>query len=72
MSEPFKNKFNYKTLEIADSLKQELLPYVEECYDFIENGKVVYVHCAAGVSRSASVVVSYVMKKYQWSFVKAY
>jgi atypical dual specificity phosphatase len=33
--------------------------------DELQNGKTVYIHCKAGVGRSASVVVGYIMKKYK-------
>jgi Dual specificity phosphatase, catalytic domain len=32
------------------------------------NNNVVYVHCAMGVSRSASCVIMYIMKKYKVLF----
>ena len=38
----------------------------EQCIEFIDihrkAGKNVYVHCAAGISRSATIVIAYVMK----------
>lgn len=42
------------------------------CIDGIlrENGNI-YVHCIAGISRSTTVVVAYLMKKNQWTFSDA-
>jgi protein-tyrosine phosphatase len=49
---------------------------IEIGYDFInksiEAGGKVLVHCMAGISRSVSVVIYYIMKKYNVSFDKAY
>lgn len=33
---------------------------------------IIYIHCYAGVSRSASLVISYLMKKEQKTFVEAF
>jgi atypical dual specificity phosphatase len=49
-----------------------IIDYFEECNEFIdqalEGGGRVFVHCAMGVSRSATVVVAYMMykQKYRW------
>lgn len=37
-----------------------------------QEGSKVLVHCKMGVSRSASVVIAYAMKAYNWSFKRAF
>jgi len=53
-------------------LKDILVP----CFTFIDNAKQkdvrVLVHCVAGVSRSASIVIAYVMKTQKWDLKKSY
>jgi protein-tyrosine phosphatase len=47
----------------------------EEAFRIIEEGLNngnVYIHCFAGVSRSASIVISYLMKKFNWAFYEAF
>jgi len=39
--------------------------------DAVKNEKCVLVHCQAGVSRSASIVISYIMKRNKISFEEA-
>ncbi|XP_029470550.1 dual specificity protein phosphatase 10-like isoform X2 [Rhinatrema bivittatum] len=56
----------YKRLPATDSGKQNLRQYFEEAFEFIEEahqcGKGVLIHCQAGVSRSATIVIAYLMK----------
>lgn len=64
----FPDKFEYKTLDILDNADADLLKHLGELVAFLEDAltvrkKRVYIHCAAGVSRSASVVVAYFMWK---------
>ena len=53
-----------KKLPIEDDLGFDIRPFLVEGVRFLDEAsgkRRVYVHCAAGVSRSASVVVAYVM-----------
>lgn len=61
-----KRKLTYHRLRASDNHGQDLLQFFEEAHDFIEHarseGGRILVHCWAGVSRSATIVVSYVMR----------
>ena len=66
----FPDMITYKCLQVEDTPRENLKPYFEECADFIENalegGGRVVVHCEAGVSRSGTVTVAYLMRKNKW------
>jgi len=59
---------------IADIPDFPIIRIFDECIEFIDTalktGKIL-VHCAAGVSRSASVVIAYIMKKNNLSYEDA-
>src|SRR3990167_3784346 len=38
----------------------------------LEKEEAVLVHCAQGISRSASVIIYYLMKEWKWKWKKAY
>ena len=62
----FPNNFKYKNLDILDSEKVDIKQYFEESNEFIDdaiknNGNVL-VHCHAGISRSSSFLMAYIMK----------
>lgn len=66
----------YKIVEIDDSLEQNLSDYVKEALDFISesqrNHSNILVHCVSGISRSASIVIAYMMNKYKMTYDQAY
>ncbi|TNV75372.1 hypothetical protein FGO68_gene6679 [Halteria grandinella] len=56
----------YKQVEIMDEEGEDVKGLFRDCIQFIDRvvqkeGKTILVHCAAGVSRSASVVIAYIM-----------
>lgn len=74
ISNYFPAYFNYKQYPIYDDNTDSLLKYLDDSYRYIlENkDKKILVHCYAGASRSASVILYYLMKKNNISFEEAY
>ena len=72
----FPGEFDYKVIPVADVPSTRLSNYFQEATDYIkktiEEGKNVLVHCFAGVSRSASIVIAYLMRFHGMDFNKAF
>ena len=68
----FPKDFTYEHFKIEDLTEQDLKPYFKKAINFIENGACVYVHCRAGVSRSPSFVIAYIMFKNKIGFEEAF
>lgn len=64
----FLDKFKYLTLDIADSASENIIPHFPKVRQFIDEclmlGGKVLIHGNNGVSRSATLVLAYVMQKY--------
>lgn len=75
-----KNKYDQMTILIHDSSNVNIRQYFESAHQFINSAllekKKVLVHCHAGISRSATIVISYIMNMktttltYAYKFVK--
>ncbi|KAL1491416.1 hypothetical protein ABEB36_012017 [Hypothenemus hampei] len=67
---------NYKFVNMLDLDVTDLTNYLPECFEFINNALTcmsnILVHCNAGVSRSASIVISYLILCNKMSFTEAY
>ncbi|PFX28841.1 dual specificity protein phosphatase 19-like [Stylophora pistillata] len=60
----FPKEFEYKTVEMLDLPETPICQYFPGMFDFIINGSksgAVLVHCNAGVSRSVTVILGYLM-----------
>lgn len=69
-------ELTYLAVETFDLPESDLLRLIKEqdCFGFIETGREaggVLVHCVAGVSRSVTVVTSYIMCKQHLGFQQA-
>ncbi|OQV12216.1 putative Dual specificity protein phosphatase 10 [Hypsibius exemplaris] len=71
-----KEGLRYKRIPASDSGQQNLMQYFQEAFDFIDEARRsdsnVLIHCQAGVSRSATIVIAYVMHSMQLSMDEAY
>lgn len=63
---------NILQLPIPDGINVYISKYFDECHMFIEKGRCVLVHCVAGLSRSPTIVISYLMKYKFMSLREAY
>ncbi|KAK8377959.1 hypothetical protein O3P69_018696 [Scylla paramamosain] len=72
----FVQESHFMRIPVNDNFSEKLLPYFNDAFNFIdkvrEGGGCVLVHCLAGVSRSATVAIAYVMKHLSLPFEEAY
>ncbi|XP_059054251.1 protein phosphatase Slingshot [Achroia grisella] len=71
----FPGMFHYLNIRVYDDDRTDLLKHWDNTYKYINKarneGSKVLVHCKMGISRSASVVIAYAMKAFNWNFEKA-
>ncbi|KAI5937174.1 dual specificity protein phosphatase 7 [Manis javanica] len=69
-------EFTYKQIPISDHWSQNLSQFFPEAISFIDEARSkkcgVLVHCLAGISRSVTVTVAYLMQKMNLSLNDAY
>eukprot|EP00026_Physarum_polycephalum_P013087 Phypoly_transcript_13456.p1 GENE.Phypoly_transcript_13456~~Phypoly_transcript_13456.p1 ORF type:complete len:289 (-),score=59.11 Phypoly_transcript_13456:16-882(-) len=68
--------YTYLVIKAEDKDSQNIIDTFPYVHDFIKNATehngTVLVHCAKGASRSATLVIAYLMKELQISFKEAY
>ena len=63
--------FIQKRIEINDFQNENIIKYFGECLKFIDGNEKVLVHCMQGASRSATIVIAYLMWKKNMEYEKA-
>jgi hypothetical protein len=68
--------FKYLKISINDHWSQNLAEHFEQCCQFIESARnaqsAVLVHCVAGISRSVTITVAYIMHAMHMSLEDAF
>lgn len=63
-------------IKVDDSVRADISKHFKECIDFIdkniENNRPILVYCKQGVSRSASIIIAYLMHKTKAKFSQVY
>jgi predicted protein tyrosine phosphatase len=71
----FPTQFTYKLISILDcpsaNLKVHFQPCIKFLKDSIQSGGTVLVHCFAGVSRSTTIVIAYLMQEFGMTMAEA-
>lgn len=67
-------KIVYKHLQVSNLPNEDLLSLLVEAIGFIDSAEAgaVLVHCFRGQSRSATVVIGYLMQKHRYTLEKAF
>lgn len=72
----FENTFDYKSIPVDDTFNADIGKWFEEAARFIDavknsKGRVL-VHCQAGISRSATICLAYLISRYRLRLDEAY
>jgi protein-tyrosine phosphatase len=72
LSPMFPDDFNYHIIEIEDTDEEDISAHFLEAFEFMEKANKLFVHCFAGMSRSPSFVIAYLMYKTKKDYSKVY
>ncbi|KAK6102923.1 Dual specificity phosphatase catalytic domain family protein [Brugia pahangi] len=71
-----KQEGHFMRIPISDTYQAKLLPHFEDAFKFLdkvcERGSVALVHCLAGISRSPTLAIAYMMRRNNWTSEQAY
>lgn len=67
------SRFQHIELLIDDSLEQNIVPHIDIALNFINayRDDKILIHCCSGISRSATIILAYLIRKYNMSFSDA-
>jgi protein phosphatase slingshot len=72
----FSEDFVYKKLNLSDLCETKIDAHFEEAFEFINKAKEenssIFIHCQVGKSRSATIVIAYLMKHHNYKFDDAF
>ena len=57
------HEFIHKSIDVDDDFRTNIICHFKECISFIEGKDKIFIHCAAGMSRSPTIVIAYIMWK---------
>lgn len=73
---PYPNDFVYLKIDLYDDPLENISQYfnftIQWIYDAIMNGGKVLVHCRAGISRSSTIILAFLVKLFGITLEKAY
>ena len=65
----FPDKFMHMNIDIVDGDDENIHVYFRKSFEFIDSGlkrnQNIFVHCRFGISRSATIIYSYLIQKYK-------
>ena len=65
-------EFKHLKFDIDDIEAQNIIQYFGECLKFIKGNDKILVHCMVGASRSATIVIAYIMWTKKMKFDEAF
>lgn len=72
----YSGRFKYLNLDLDDVPSQNIVDALKISSDTIlqnmKKGGITFVHCAAGISRSSSVVIYTIMRLHDWDYEKTF
>lgn len=74
LKQPLFSEFACKFIYMLDEQNENILDSLDEAIDFINKQLLlggVYVHCTAGISRSATIIIAFLMQKHRYIYDEA-
>lgn len=66
------NKIIHKFIKLNDTTCSDISTYFREAIEFMEGDGITLVHCRAGISRSSTLIMAYLIEKNSWSLNEAF